>query len=83
MNKWYGIVNKYSNQGLIIEEDTGITIAVAYDSINTNLIAMAPRMLDELKDISLALANGGLKKPSKWLCSINNIISEAEGKSND
>ena len=82
MNRWYGKITG-SNQGLIIDETTGENIAVAYDPINTTLIAMAPRMLDELKDIALALDNGGLKRPSKWLCSINGIISEAEGNSND
>jgi hypothetical protein len=42
--------------------------------------AAAPEMLEELKDIALALKNGGIKKQSQWLKSIENIIAKAEGR---
>jgi hypothetical protein len=45
---WTGQVTS-SDQGLIIDDETGRTIAVAYDPKNTNLIAAAPNLLYEIK----------------------------------
>ena len=38
-----------SDQGLIIEEETGRTIAVAYNNENTALLAAAPELLAALE----------------------------------
>ena len=45
---WTGQVTS-SDQGLIIDDETGRNIAVAYDPKNTNLIAAAPNLLYEIK----------------------------------
>lgn len=38
-----------SDQGLIIDDETGKSIAVAYDTKHTNLIAAAPKLLANIK----------------------------------
>ena len=38
-----------SDQGLIIDDETGKNIAVAYDTKHTNLIAAAPNLLYKIK----------------------------------
>jgi hypothetical protein len=42
---WTGQVTS-SDQGLIIDDETGRNIAVAYDPKHTNLIAAAPELLE-------------------------------------
>lgn len=44
-----------SDQGLIIDDETGKNIAVAYDPKHTNLIAAAPELLAEGKALLQAL----------------------------
>jgi hypothetical protein len=45
---WTGQITS-SDQGLIIDDETGRNIAVAYDPTHTNLIASAPDLLEALK----------------------------------
>ena len=45
--KWY--VANHDSQGLIIDEETGRTIAVSYDKADAGLIASAPDLLDACK----------------------------------
>lgn len=45
---WY-VANTSSHQGLIIDENAGETIAIAYDKANAPLIAAAPDLLEALK----------------------------------
>lgn len=45
MNTWYA---KQYEQGVVIDEQTGDTVAVVYNPDHTKLIAMAPRMLEAL-----------------------------------
>ena len=45
MTTWYE-ANTGNHQGLIVDEDTGETIAVSYDKKNAKLIAAAPELLD-------------------------------------
>ena len=40
-----------SDQGLIIDDETGKNIAVAYDTKHTNLIAAAPAMREALREL--------------------------------
>jgi hypothetical protein len=47
MKTWY-VANMAGHQGLIIEEETGENIAVAYDKEDANIIAAAPEMLSAL-----------------------------------
>jgi 3-deoxy-D-manno-octulosonic acid (KDO) 8-phosphate synthase len=44
---WY--VGRCSTQGLVLEETTGRTIAVSFDSANAKLIAQAPAMREALR----------------------------------
>jgi hypothetical protein len=47
MRHWY--VSKTGNhQGLIVEDQTGVNIAVAYDKKHAALVAAAPALLDAL-----------------------------------
>jgi hypothetical protein len=73
-NKWYAKTN--SNQGLVIEETTGKTIAVSFEKEDCLLLAKSPDMLSLLKDIKLALECGGLRKQKAWLRAINDCIYE-------
>jgi hypothetical protein len=50
---WTGQVTS-SDQGLIIDNETGRTIAVAYDPMHTNLIAAAPKLLKALQFVMTA-----------------------------
>ena len=50
---------------------------------NARLIAAAPELLNELKDISCALKYGNLKKPKQWKASIDRIIAKAEGRQHE
>jgi len=45
--KWY--TSNTATQGLIIEEETGRTIAVSYDKKDAELIAATPNLLEALK----------------------------------
>jgi hypothetical protein len=46
---WY--VGKTGNhQGLVIDEETGANIAVAYDKVHAPLLAAAPEVLEALKE---------------------------------
>jgi hypothetical protein len=47
---WTGRVTS-SDQGLIIDDETGRTIAVAYDPKHTDLIAAAPNLLCKIKGL--------------------------------
>jgi sugar phosphate isomerase/epimerase len=54
---WTGQVTS-SDQGLIIDDETGRNIAVAYDPKHTNLIAAAPDLLEALLLCVDALEDG-------------------------
>ena len=49
--KWLG-QNTSSGQGLIYSEIDGKTIALAYDTRDTNIIAAVPELLDALQRIA-------------------------------
>lgn len=49
--KWYASKGSM-DQGIIADENTGKTIAVAYDAKNADLIAAAPELLEVLETIS-------------------------------
>lgn len=49
MSTWYHNTKPDASQGLVIEEGTGRTVAVAYDPKDTPLLAAAPRMLAALE----------------------------------
>lgn len=47
---WYASKSAGDHQGLVIEEGTGRTVAVAYDKEDTASLAAAPAMLELLKE---------------------------------
>lgn len=59
MNIWYHNTRPDSVQGIVIEEGTGRTVAVAYDPRDTALLAAAPAMLKELKRMLALLDDSG------------------------
>jgi hypothetical protein len=48
--KWY-TAKTGNHQGLVIEEDTGRNVAVAYDGQDAPLLAAAPELLEALKNL--------------------------------
>lgn len=48
-SNWYASGTS-GNQALVIEEGTGRSVAVAYDTADSALIAAAPEMLEVLRD---------------------------------
>lgn len=54
---WYAKANS-SGQGLVIEEGTGRTVAVAYDQKDTALLAAAPDMKEAMKKAMQHLDDG-------------------------
>lgn len=78
---WYAKANS-SGHGLVIEEGTGRTVAVAYDQKDTALLAAAPAMLAELKQVlplvdshrRMALGEGDVSAMN-----IRAILAEVEG----
>ena len=49
MTNWYHKTKPDSVQGLVIEDDTGRLVAVAYDPKDTALLAAAPALLKTLQ----------------------------------
>jgi len=60
---WYANNNE-NGQGLVIDEKTGRTVAVAYDSKDTLLIASAPELLEALEEMLDAFDIGQRATPS-------------------
>ena len=57
MTKWYA--SKTTNQGMVVDESSGRTIAVTYDPRHAVLVAAAPTLLETLEWIALRLKRGG------------------------
>lgn len=88
---WYATKAGNDHQGLVIDEDTGATIAVTYDAKNAPLIAAAPDLLAELeqqlenamRDLDYAeieddeLSVGVL---NKRIASMESAIAKAKGR---
>lgn len=49
--RWYAKQAGNDCQGLVIDEDTGRTVAVAYDRQDTELLAAAPELLEALRNM--------------------------------
>ena len=48
---WYAKKSGNDTQGIVVEEETGRTVAVAYDRKDTALLAAAPEMLELLEEV--------------------------------
>lgn len=73
---WYATKAAGNGQGLVIDGDTGETVAVAYDMKDTPLLAAAPIMLEALR---LVLAHDGALTGADWTA-IRAAIAKAEGE---
>ena len=62
---WYE-ASTGNHQGLIINEQTGANIAVAYDKQDARLIAAAPDLLDALQQVLTASEDGGDMEDIDW-----------------
>ena len=58
---WYAS-NGCGGQGLIAEEETGRSVAVAYDNADAELLASAPKLLDQSKRMLESV------RKIMWLC---------------
>jgi len=79
--KWYGRKSS-GDQGIIVDENTGASIAVVYDQANTDILAAAPDMYEELKIMTalVRLKYGNLDTDVyKEILKAERIIAEAEG----
>lgn len=74
---WYATKAAGNGQGLVIDGDTGETVAVAYDMKDTPLLAAAPIMLEALKEI---IDITGTRDPD-W--SLSALLSLARQKARD
>lgn len=77
-----------SDQGLISDDETGKTIAVAYDPKHTNLIAAAPKLLANIKALmeraaqdAETYAPNGNEPIWAHIADAANAIAEAEEQS--
>ena len=89
--KWYQSKGS-GGQGLIIEEETGRNVAVAYDEKDTPLLSAAPDLLEALKAAVAVFAEIDRKTPWSetepgWWLEMNMkmqtaraAISKAEGR---
>ena len=81
--QWYA-AKTGNHQGLVIEEDTGRNVAVAYDKKDTPLLAAAPAMLRVLKACIAAQTHNGERSVMDLDGTTQRMIwaavSEAEGK---
>jgi hypothetical protein len=48
---WYARKSTGTGQGIVIDEDTGRTVAVSYEEKDAALIAAAPALLAVVKDL--------------------------------
>jgi hypothetical protein len=65
--KWYTKSKVDDVQGLIIDEETGKTIAVCYDAKHAQLIALAPKLLEVLKKSEMRIDQ---------LCDLVNMVKK-------
>ena len=54
---WYGKTSAGDHQGLVISEETGANIAVAYDKKDTDMLAAAPDLLTAIDGLLDAISD--------------------------
>lgn len=90
MATWYG-KGQSTGHGLVIEEDTGRSVAVVYDDADTAIVSAAPEMCEVLKlaeqELTELLRSRVLDstaepfhKLRKIRNAMQNAITKAEGK---
>jgi len=82
MKKWYTpTVSERATQGLICDESTGRSVAVAYDKADACLIASAPELLAALELIldedDGPIVGDGFDNP--WVAEARAVIAKAKG----
>lgn len=86
MKTWYEAKMGNDHQGLVVEETTGVNIAVVYDRKHTALLAAAPDMLAALKQAAavygdLRPADGANIDSLSAYQNMLHAITKAEGRS--
>ena len=88
---WYAANMGNDFQGLVVEEQTGKNIAVAYDKRDAHILAAAPAMYEALCQVKTALftlADNAGDVP-EWneggelyelICTVKAALAQAEGK---
>ena len=85
---WYAQKAGNDPQGMVVEEETGRTVAVAYDHEDTALLAAAPELLSALKTTQSALKTvltaletlGEFAEDHKFIRTAWAAINKAEGE---
>lgn len=73
--KWYA-EDLHNEQGLVIDEETGRNVAVAYDAKDAVLLASAPDLLRAAKAVLAAWEAGDLAAAMRELA---DTVANAEG----
>lgn len=78
--QWYAKVTS-SHQGLVIDETTGRTVAVAYDDKDTDLLAAAPELLEALNALyDTVLGGNPIPFESTTMMAAIRAIAKAKGE---
>ena len=80
---WYAANMGNDFQGLVVEEQTGKNIAVAYDKRDVHILAAAPTMYADLcavRDYLFELYDEGNAKAGEYAASLGITIEQAEGR---
>jgi hypothetical protein len=76
-NAWY-VASTGNDQGLIVEEQTGKSIAVSYNKEDAPLIAAAPELLEGLKAVLEVIKQGNQLDVDHDCIWIAELIARAE-----
>ena len=78
---WYAANMGNDFQGLVVEEQTGKNIAVAYDKRDVHILAAAPAMYAVIKDMREAFYVKGTRKALLEVMERSkDVIAQAEGR---
>jgi hypothetical protein len=83
--QWYAANMGNDHQGLVVDEQTGRNVAVAYDKSDVHMLAAAPAMYEALK--GMVTMYDSLNKSNKhdgacpcYHCQARAALAQADGK---
>lgn len=81
---WYAQKAGNDTQGMVVEEETGRTVAVAYDRKDMDLLAAAPRLLEQLTNCLRLIEDEGLDELHGDLAEcIRDVIETSKARCSD